>query len=141
MSTRCNILFKQGTNSILFYQHSDGYPKAIIPMLQEFFDWYGMRDVVHTSLDQITPRFIYWMINEQIKSRADSKIYKTEAAKASGTFSIDFNGELHGDIDYYYEVDFDEYYIRVFQARDFNTLQEFKPFRAIGEGAPIPHNA
>lgn len=38
MSTRCNIHFDQEGETIAnIYRHSDGYPEAVLPDLQEFF--------------------------------------------------------------------------------------------------------
>jgi hypothetical protein len=38
MSTRCNIVIKEGKDKLIFYKHSDGYPEGTLPLLNEFLD-------------------------------------------------------------------------------------------------------
>lgn len=36
MSTRCNIIVKDGRDELIFYRHSDGYPEGAMPTLETF---------------------------------------------------------------------------------------------------------
>ena len=39
MSTRCNIIIKDGHDQLWFYRHSDGYPSGALPTLKKFMQW------------------------------------------------------------------------------------------------------
>ena len=39
MSTRANIIVKDDTSEVIFYRHSDGYPKGTLPTLNLFLQW------------------------------------------------------------------------------------------------------
>ncbi len=39
MSTRANIILKEGNEQLWFYRHSDGYPDGTLPTLNIFMDW------------------------------------------------------------------------------------------------------
>ncbi len=39
MSTRCNIIIKEGNQKLFFYRHSDGYPEGAMPLLKTFCQW------------------------------------------------------------------------------------------------------
>ncbi len=39
MSTRANIIIKDGDEKLIFYRHSDGYPSGTLPMLYTFIEW------------------------------------------------------------------------------------------------------
>lgn len=39
MSTRANIVIKEGNQKLFFYRHSDGYPEGAMPTLSIFMDW------------------------------------------------------------------------------------------------------
>ncbi|MDP2692715.1 MAG: hypothetical protein Q8O88_03705 [bacterium] len=36
MSTRANIIIKDGDDKLFFYRHSDGYPEGVMPTLKKF---------------------------------------------------------------------------------------------------------
>ena len=122
MSTRCNIRFHIARDSITFYKHYDGYPEVkhegqvygVIPMLREFFEWanYSPKGII--DLDQHSTLFVYWMKQNQFESRKDDSLCKTDVSKLWGDFHICLTHELHGDIEYYYEIDFGENLIRIF---------------------------
>lgn len=38
MSTRANIIMKDGNRSLIFYRHSDGYPEGVLPSLKKLVD-------------------------------------------------------------------------------------------------------
>jgi len=39
MSTRANIVIKEGESELWFYRHSDGYPEGTMPTLNIFLEW------------------------------------------------------------------------------------------------------
>ena len=39
MSTRANVILKEGKNKLYFYRHSDGYPKGTMPTLEILSKW------------------------------------------------------------------------------------------------------
>lgn len=39
MSTRANIIIKEGKEKLFFYRHSDGYPSGTMPTLNIFLKW------------------------------------------------------------------------------------------------------
>jgi len=39
MSTRANIILKDGTDKLFFYRHSDGYPEGVTPTLDILANW------------------------------------------------------------------------------------------------------
>lgn len=39
MSTRANIIIKDGSEKLFFYRHSDGYPEGTMPTLKIFLKW------------------------------------------------------------------------------------------------------
>ena len=39
MSTRANIIIKEGSEKLFFYRHSDGYPECTMPSLNIFLKW------------------------------------------------------------------------------------------------------
>lgn len=38
MSTRANIILKDGDEELWFYRHSDGYPEGALPILEKFME-------------------------------------------------------------------------------------------------------
>jgi hypothetical protein len=38
MSTRCQVILKDGDSELWFYRHSDGYPDGTMPTLTKFLD-------------------------------------------------------------------------------------------------------
>jgi len=39
MSTRCQVIVKDGWEEVWFYRHSDGYPDGTLPTLEKFLQW------------------------------------------------------------------------------------------------------
>lgn len=39
MSTRANIIIKDGYDQLIFYRHSDGYPEGTLPTLDKLMRW------------------------------------------------------------------------------------------------------
>lgn len=39
MSTRAQIILREGNKELWFYRHNDGYPQTILPSLNKFLQW------------------------------------------------------------------------------------------------------
>lgn len=62
MSTRSQILFRQGKDKVMIYRHSDGYPSSALSELVEFFQWNQGRN---TDLSYTVANYIYYMKKDQ----------------------------------------------------------------------------
>ncbi len=87
MSTRSNIKLIDNCGSILLYKHHDGYPEGGPGMIN------FLKGRLETSMKSAE-----WMANQMIK--------ETECEVSSA---------LHGDIEYYYEVEVEQDIIRVYK--------------------------
>lgn len=93
MSTRSNIRINEENGTILLYKHHDGYPKNMLPFLE---DW--LKKSGHSA---------EWMANQMIE--------ETEC---------EVSAALHGDIEYYYEVDIEQYIITAYAINNWNGEDE-----------------
>lgn len=90
MSTRCNIIIKDGESRIYLYHHHDGYPMGVGTELQAYLEkeWSTRR---------------YWfassIANELIKG---SLPYPFSDDKKDEEYEVTFG--LHGDIEYCYVI-------------------------------------
>ena len=91
MSTRCQIEFRRGNVRRTVYRHSDGYPSAVVEDLLEFLAW----SVRGSDVEYVAANFLYWSKRE---------ITKDFPRHEQLGFGICGNDELHGDIEYYYVV-------------------------------------
>ena len=57
MSTRCNIVVRDGDKELWFYRHSDGYPESVLPDLEPLME--KLRDC--TLRDNLS-QFCGWLI-------------------------------------------------------------------------------
>jgi len=95
MSTRSNIRINEHKGSILLYKHHDGYPKDMLPFLEEWLKKSG-----HSA---------EWMANQMIE--------ETEC---------EVSAALHGDIEYYYEVNIETYMITAYKADNSNGQEDLE---------------
>lgn len=122
MSTRGQILFKFPDGQVLVYRHSDSYPytvNGVVADLVEFFKWNMGRN---TQYDYMIANYFYWMKKPMEyyidydwklgkKKRNSVPIHKR---KLDGNESVkighglDYHGKLHGDIEWFYLVEFFE---------------------------------
>ena len=94
MSTRCQILFRFSNGEVLTYRHSDGYPKGVIPDLVAFLKWNGNNsDYTYTMAN-----YFFW----------NKKRYAKYLRQGRLGFGLNYDGQLCGDINYFYAVDFIE---------------------------------
>lgn len=89
MSTRCNIVIKEGRRKSYIYHHCDGYPS-------------GVGALVHSYLKDLYNWYQYHIMNDLIK---DGIQYRD----SEGVLQVDneyrWTDGLHGDIDYVYVID------------------------------------
>jgi len=88
MSTSCQIEFKEeeGKKRILIYKHSDGWPKAMIPELKEFFKWNGGRN---NDLEYAAANYIYWGKQETRTRNLDTESAQGKNFTTTQTISIE----------------------------------------------------
>lgn len=101
MSTRANIILKDGTDELIFYKHCDGYPDGTLPILQKFLDWMKTQ-VIRDNIVQASG----WLILAGAE-RLIPSVGNWECG------SIEPTTRIHGDIEYLYVVDLDEKVIHI----------------------------
>jgi hypothetical protein len=116
MSTRCQILWKFEDGQVLTYRHSDGYPTGVLPDLVEFLKWNIGRN---NQPDYLIANYFYW--SKKHFERYVDYDYKTGKQKRKSTplhkrkldgnemillgYGLDYQGTLHGDIEFFYTVE------------------------------------
>ena len=140
MSTRCQLEFqnvwtdKDGKEQIdrrTVYRHSDGYPEGVIPDLKSFLKWNKGRN---SDVEYCAANFIYWSKRKLediylgralgLTEKGEPRRWDCKEAEEESSliikigFGVCNNDELHGDIQYFYEViskgDSDEIIIKVY---------------------------
>lgn len=96
MSTRCNILFKDGKEKLWFYRHSDGYPEHTGKDLLAFVQNYS-NGLYRTNIGQSAGHLIIRGHNEYKDYNYDWKVGAYEPTTGQ-----------HGDIDFLYTIDLDK---------------------------------
>lgn len=112
MSTRCNILFKDGKEKLWFYRHSDGYPECAGKDLELFVKNYT-DNVYRLNIGQSAGHLIVRGHNEYAKYTHN--LWKVGAYEPT-------TGQ-HGDIDYLYTIDLQK---RVLSIKDIHTKKTIK---------------
>ncbi len=121
MSTRTNIILKEGNEQLFFYRHSDGYPEGVAPTLNKFIELLRTNKI-RNNLSQSAG----WLIILGAAEYNTNKDYRNkDYGKPLNTPIRDFlpNGEnngmdwkvgayepttgIHGDIEFLYEIDLD----------------------------------
>jgi hypothetical protein len=106
MSTRCQVVLKQGEKELWFYRHSDGYPEGVLPSLTKFVDWVRegkLRDNIGQNAG--------WLVvlgHDEYGSPSPDEGEKWRNWKVGAYEPCPCLSE-HGDIDYLYEVRFGPY--------------------------------
>lgn len=126
MSTRANIILKEGKDKLYFYRHSDGYPTGTMPSLERFINW--MKEgKIRNNISQGAG----WLIILGALEYSSIPEYKTESINKYGRNTTEVIDEsiqaptdwkvgayepttgIHGDIDYLYTIDMDKMTIEV----------------------------
>ena len=94
MSTRCNIVVRDGDDELWFYRHSDGYPESVLPDLEPLME--KLRD---GSLRNNLSQFCGWLI---VKGHEG---YKRHPGYDWHVGNYEPTTGLHVDAEYVYELD------------------------------------
>lgn len=133
MSTRANVILKEGESELFFYRHSDGYPKGTMPSLNLFTKW--LKDgEIRKNLQQASG----WLIVIGALEYSTIPVHQMEEVERyGGRKAIEVNFEsiqppkdwkvgayeptdgLHYDIEYLYTIDIQAGEISV-QTADYN---------------------
>jgi len=95
MSTRCNIVVRDGGDELWFYRHSDGYPESVLPDLEPLME--KLRD---GSLRNNLNQFCGWLI---VKGHEGYKRHPGYSDWKVGNYEPTTG--LHVDAEYVYELD------------------------------------
>jgi hypothetical protein len=95
MSTRCNIVARDGDSELWFYRHCDGYPESVLPDLEPLME--KLRD---GSLRDNLSQFCGWLI---VKGHEGYKRHSGFNDWKVGNYEPTTG--LHGDVEYVYELD------------------------------------
>ena len=129
MSTRCQIIVKDGYDEIWFYRHSDGYPDGVKETLNQFLSW-----VKEGKIRNNAEQAAGWLIilgNQEYKVGTEPKAkdgygWKVGAYEPSAP-------KKHGDIEYLYTVDLEKKQISSY------LIKETPVPTHIGIGQPGEH--
>lgn len=99
MSTRANIIVKDGSDELIFYRHSDGYPEGAMPTLEKFLDMIKSGQL-RDNVGQAAGWLIILGREEYGEARlTDSLGYSWKVGAIEPTTGI------HGDIEFLYVID------------------------------------
>lgn len=129
MSTRANIVIKDGYNKLFFYRHSDGYPEGTMPTLNIFMDWL-QKKIIRNNTQQCAG----WLVvlgAIEYGNIPDYKCEKKELSKGYTLKETDLNSiqnpddwkvgayepttGIHGDIEYLYVIDLNEKTVKCYE--------------------------
>lgn len=141
MSTRSHILFKRThswedretgeekgeTNRIQFYKHHDGYARATVPQLREFFQYAKARA---NDLEYFAASFPYWYKRQRERWYRENEYKDMELLENRSEPDDDFEVpkvltgmgicsefHIHGDVHHYYVVDLNDLVIEHYNQR------------------------
>jgi hypothetical protein len=147
MSTRCNIIIKDGDfDQLIFYRHSNGCPEDALPTLKKFMSWVKdgkIRDNVCQSAG--------WLIligaEEYGSVYEGGGKYRQKKTLTEPDPNNEFSGWncgayepttcIHGDIEYLYTLDLDEKTILVQGVIDVQNCS-YKPIETITDFSETP---
>lgn len=132
MSTRANIIITDGTDKIIFYRHSDGYPEGTLPTLNVFMDWRRAGKIRNNVMQAAS-----WLtIIGALEYDTIPQCQRHEPAFKGGTAyadlstieppkdwkasSYEITTGIHGDIDFLYIIDLKQQTIKCFEEWDEN---------------------
>lgn len=129
MSTRANIILKEGNEKLFFYRHSDGYPKGTLPTLEKFLNWIK-EGKVRTDLQQASgwlivlgaieynaiPKYKVVVEHKYNRDWEDTDIDSIEPPTDWKVGAYEPTTGLHGDIEYLYTIDLEKKEIKVQEA-------------------------
>lgn len=123
MSTRANIILKDGDEEMIFYRHSDGYPEGTMPTLKLFVDLMK-KGIIRDNLSQSSGWLIilgaieYQTLNPSLFPESGKKSYDQEQNTVNNALNslpekitdwkvgaYEPTTCIHGDIEYLYTID------------------------------------
>ena len=108
MSTRCIINFGSDNNIVAkIYRHSDGYPSAILPDLQTFFEdvMAQTKDTRFDDPSYLAAKYVVWQAHEYAEKLNEK--FEYEPSEMLDFCGVGVCQKNPGDIDYEYFVDCD----------------------------------
>lgn len=113
MSTRANIVLTDGTDELIFYRHSDGYPEGTLPTLKQFLDLVE-EGIIRDNVGQAAGWLILIGAREYgVKlDRSEIDPPSLGAGMQWKVGAYEPTTELHGDIEFLYVVDLEKRTIR-----------------------------
>lgn len=127
MSTRANVIIKDGKEQLFFYRHSDGYPEGTMPSLNVFVSWLKAGKI-RNNVSQCAGWLViigaleYATIPTAPANTAEfgsdvdvEKIGAPEDWKAS---AYEPTTGLHGDIEFLYVIDLPSKSVKCYNAWD-----------------------
>lgn len=122
MSTRANIVIEDNRGDyLIFYRHSDGYPKGTLPTLNEFMDLIK-EGKIRDNVSQASG----WLI--LIGHKEYDGVYPPKEWKVG---SYEPTTSIHGDIEFLYIVKLQEKLIEVIPM---GTEKDFKKYNMVYPG-------
>ncbi len=115
MSTRANIVIKEGDQHLVFYRHSDGYPEGVKPTLNKFMDWLETNKI-RQDIMQASGWLIILGAQEYNYNRDynDNVNYRQPLHTPLSAYTPDMGWkvgayepttDIHPDIEFLYEID------------------------------------
>jgi len=108
MSTRANVIIKDGYNQLFFYRHSDGYPEGTMPTLNEFLELVKSGKI-RKNVSQASGHLILIGHKEYF---GDTGLLSHDAFNWKVGAYEPTTG-IHGDINYLYIVDLEKEEIKI----------------------------
>ncbi len=96
MSTRANVVIKEGKKKLYFYRHSDGYPEGVADTLNQFMQW--LKDgTIRDNLMQAAG----WLV---VIGHREYEAYTSDAMRWKAGAYEPTTG-IHPDVEYIYTID------------------------------------
>lgn len=137
MSTRANVILKDGKEKLYFYRHSDGYPSGTLPTLEKFIS-YTKDGKIRNNICQASGWLIIIGADEYKEYQIDYEDRKNIPFDKRKEFVNEKFGDLipstpndwkvgayepttgiHGDVEYVYVIDLKTLDIKVYDSGDF----------------------
>lgn len=110
MSTRANIVIKDGSEKLFFYRHSDGYPEGTMPTLNIFMKWLK-NQTIRNGISQGSGWLIllgaleYATIPNCVVTEKEADLSTIETPSDWKVGAYEPTTGIHGDIEYLYIID------------------------------------
>jgi hypothetical protein len=130
MSTRANVILKEGDEKLIFYRHHDGYPSGTMPTLEKFMQWVkdgkirnnvqqsggwliliGANEYKTTAPKGWEEKFPEDLPQDSRKYYSDSEVRIEPKDWKVGAYEPTTG--IHGDIDYLYTIDIGNMKIKI----------------------------